>query len=62
MAHITLEELKKLVTQTSGDLLNKSFLQGALKLSDEQINTLIFVYGLCYLAERDIGEMIPFST
>lgn len=59
MAHITLEELKKLATEVSDDLLNKSFLKGGLKLSDEEVNTLSFAYGLCYLAERDIGEMIP---
>jgi hypothetical protein len=59
MVHITLEELEKLAVQAPDDLLAKSFLQGALKLTNKEINTLVFLYGLCYLAERDIGEMLP---
>lgn len=60
MVHITLEELKGLATKASIDLLNKSFLQaGQEGLSDDQVGTLMFAYGICWRTERDIGDLIP---
>ncbi len=55
------EDVKKMIGGVSDDKLNSAVSKGALKLSDDQINTVSFVFWLCYLAERDIGFVISES-
>ena len=52
------EDVKKMIGSVSDDKLNSAVSKGALKLSDDQINAVSFVFWLCYLAERDIGFVI----
>ena len=58
MQRFTVEQVKEMMQNVSDEMLNKAVLKGALKLSDEKIDTIMFVFGLCYLAERDIGDVI----
>ncbi len=58
MSRISIKELKEMATKVSDEMLDKAFLKGGLKLTDEQISTLEFVFGLCYMAERDLGDVL----
>jgi len=49
---------KKTIKKISGDKLIETFSKGALKLKDEQINTVSFVFWLCYMAETDLNDAI----
>lgn len=53
-----LEQLKRVIHQVPEEKLIETFSKGALKLDDEQIKTVSFVFWLCYMAETDLNEII----
>lgn len=48
------EDVKKMLITVSDDKLNYAIAKGALKLNQNQIETIVFLFFLCYLSERDI--------
>jgi hypothetical protein len=54
----TIEDIKKIIGTMSEDKIINAISKGALKLSDEQINTVSFIFWLCYLAERDLESVL----
>lgn len=63
MGHFGVDEIKKLLAQTSDEKLNEILTKGVLRLSDNEIDTLMFVFCLCYKAELDIEAVltVPWS-
>lgn len=58
MQNDQLEQLKKVISSISDDKLIETFSKGALKLDDNQIKTVSFVFWLCYVAETDLNSII----
>lgn len=58
MAHFTVNQVKEMLKNVPDKKLNEAVTKGVLKLSDEEIDTLMFVFGLCFMAERDIGAVL----
>lgn len=58
MAHFTVDQVKAMLKEVPDKKLNEAVIKGVLKLSDEEIDTLMFVFGLCYLAERDMEAVL----
>ncbi len=58
MAKFTAKDIIEMIKLVHDEKLNGSVIKGALKLSDEEIDTLMFVFGLCHLAERDLGSVL----
>lgn len=58
MARFTVEQVKEMLKSVPDKKLNEAITKGVLKLSDEEIDTLMFVFGLCYMAERDMGAVL----
>jgi len=50
--------LKQIITKVSDNELNEVISKGALKLSNEQIATVSFVFWLVYMAETDLNTVI----
>ena len=55
---MSIDELKDAVKKVSDNKLIETFSKGALKLTDEQINTVSFVFWLCYMAETDLNAVL----
>lgn len=53
-----IEDVVKMAKDASEERLNNAISKGALHLSDEQVDTVSFVFWLCYLAERDLEAVI----
>lgn len=49
-----LNEIKAILSKVSDDKIVESITKGVLKLSADQINTILYVFCICYLAERDL--------
>jgi hypothetical protein len=58
MAKYSIEDLKKIIGATSDDRLNFAISKGHLKLSDDEIGTVSFLFWLCYSAEIDLDAAI----
>ncbi len=53
-----LKAIEERMSQISEDKLITLISKGSLKLTDEQIDTLSFVFWLCFLAEKDLGDSL----
>jgi hypothetical protein len=53
-----IEILKKLIDVNSEDKLNNVVANGILGLSDEEINTVSFIFWFCYLVETDLNDVL----
>lgn len=57
MAHFTVDQVKEMLKDVPDKKLNEAVTKGVLKLSDEEVDTLMFIFGLCYMAERNMGAV-----
>lgn len=53
-----IESLKLMMKEASDELFNDTISKGALQLNDNQIQTVSFVFWLCYMAEIDLNDVI----
>jgi hypothetical protein len=53
-----LDKLRKAVKEVSEDKITETFSKGALKMDGKQIQTVSFVFWLCYMAETDLNDII----
>lgn len=58
MAKYSIEDIKKMVSTASDDKLNATISKGHLKLSDDEVGTISFLFWLCYSAEIDLDSAI----
>ena len=56
-----IEQLKMLVQNASDEKLNRTISHGILQLANDQIDTVSFVFWLCYLAETDLNDVVKGS-
>ncbi len=54
----SLDLFKQTIKTVSDDKLNETISKGALKLTDEQIATVSFVFWLVYMAEIDLKDIL----
>lgn len=52
------DAFKEIMKGVSDEKFNETFSKGMLKLTDEQINTIQSVFFLCYMAEKDLEEVL----
>ena len=57
----TIDDIKKGISGVPEDLLNNAISKGILKLSDDQINAVAFVFWICLLAERELDKVLKIS-
>lgn len=57
MAHFSFEDLKKMIPGKIDEEFIAALSKGVLKLTQDEINTLMFVFFLCHIAERDIAAV-----
>ena len=53
-----IEDLKKIFPKVDDEKFINAISKGVLKLSDSQINTIIFVFFICYWVENDLNAVI----
>lgn len=53
-----LDDLKVIMKNVSDEKFNETISKGALQLSDNQIQTASFVFWLCYMAEKDLNDVL----
>ncbi len=58
MAKLTVDQITEMLKKVPDKKLNEAITKGVLKLSDDEIDTLLFVFGLCYMAERDMETVL----
>jgi len=56
-----IEQFKIIAQNASDEKFNETISRGILRLSDNQINTVSFVFWLCYLAETDLNDVVKGS-
>ena len=55
---MNLAEFEKIMKNVPDDRFNEGISKGALKLSDEQVATVSFIFWITYMAEKDLGDVI----
>lgn len=53
-----IDDLKLIMKEVSDEMFNETISKGALQLSDNQIQTISFVFWLCFMAEKDLKDVI----
>lgn len=53
--------LKKMLSESTDLKLNHVISRGILKLNEDQIQTASFVFWLCYMAEKDLNDILKES-
>ncbi|MDO9230962.1 MAG: hypothetical protein Q7U36_00565 [bacterium] len=52
------DNLKLIIESVSDEKFNETISKGALKLNDNQIQTVSFIFWLCYMAENDLNDVL----
>lgn len=53
-----IDDLKLKMKEVSDEMFNETISKGALQLSDNQIQAVSFAFWLCYMAEKDLNDVI----
>lgn len=53
-----IDDLKLIMKEVSDEMFNETISKGALQLSDNQIQAVSFAFWLCYMAEKDLNDVI----